>query len=67
MPAFHIVPSIDVAKRIAKGHRTWLSSPKRDGGPRKDTALRRFKDPDNRYLARWDLLGLDGSQSNNSL
>ncbi|CAL96339.1 hypothetical protein [Azoarcus olearius] len=64
-PCFHIVPSIVVAERITKSHRAWLASPKRDGGDRKNTSLRRFKDPDSEYLDRWDLLGLDGPQSNN--
>lgn len=58
-PAFHVVPSKIVATAVYESHRTWLSEPKRSGGARKDSSMRRFKDPENKYLDRWDLLGLD--------
>jgi hypothetical protein len=49
-PAYHIVPSKDVAKYAAKSHRTWLKG--------KDTAMRVFKDEEDKYLERWELLEL---------
>ena len=58
-PCFHVVPSQIVAERITKSHKLWLSSPVKEGRTRKDTSIRHFKDPDNAYLERWDLLGLD--------
>lgn len=57
-PEFHIVPSNVVATAVHKSHRAWLSMPKKSGEPRKDSSIRRFKDPDNAYRNRWDLLKL---------
>jgi hypothetical protein len=57
-PAYHIVSSKDVAKYVANSHRTWLKGKKPDGGKRKDTAMRVFKDEEDKYLERWELLGL---------
>ena len=57
-PAYHIVPSKDVAKYVANSHRTWLKGKKPDGGQRKDTAMRVFIDAEDKYLEKWDLLGL---------
>jgi len=57
-PAYHIVPSKDVAKYVANSHRTWLKGKKPDGGQRKDTAMRKFRDEENKYRGKWDLLGL---------
>lgn len=58
-PSFHIVPSKIVAETVYKSHRDWLSQTKKSGEPRKDSSMRRFKDSDNHYLDRWDLLGLE--------
>ena len=58
-PCFHVVPSQIVAERISKSHKQWLSSPPKEGRVRRDTSIRHFKDPDNEYFERWDLLGLD--------
>ena len=57
-PAYHIVPSKDVAKYVGNSHRTWLKGKKPDGGQRKDTAMRVFIDAEDKYLEKWDLLGL---------
>jgi len=55
-PAFHVVPSSEVANFIETSHREWLKGTRRDGKPRKDSAMRQFCDPDNRYLETWDCL-----------
>lgn len=57
-PDFHVVPSKVVAATVYASHRAWLSKPKRSGEARKDSSMRRFKDPECRYLNRWDLLKL---------
>ena len=57
-PSYHIVPSKVVAKYVATRHRAWLKGKKPDGGQRKDSAMRKFRDEENKYLGRWDLLGL---------
>lgn len=58
-PSFHVVPSKVAATAVYESHRAWLSKPKKSGEARKDSSMRRFKDPDNKFLDRWDLLGLD--------
>jgi len=58
-PAFHVVPSKVVATSVYESHRAWLSKLKKSGEARKDSSMRRFTDPENKYLDRWDLLGLD--------
>jgi len=57
-PAYHIVPSKDVAMYVATRHRAWLKGKKPNGGQRKDSAMRKFRDEENKYLEKWDLLGL---------
>lgn len=58
-PEYFIVPRADVAAFARKFHELWLSGKKRDGGPRKDSDMRKFRDVDGKYRDRWDLLGLD--------
>lgn len=57
-PKYHIVPAKIVAKYVSSRHQTWLKGKKPNGGQRKDSAMRKFRDEDNKYLDRWDLLGL---------
>jgi hypothetical protein len=57
-PSFHIVPRQIVADCLRTSHAQWLEGKKRDGGERKDTAIRVFRDIENEYVDRWDLLGL---------
>jgi hypothetical protein len=57
-PTFHIVPSTIVAKVVAKEHRQWLRTFRKDGRKHADSAMRNFRDPNDEYLDRWDLLGL---------
>ena len=58
-PEFHIVPTSDVAQSVKIGHREWLNAPGRGGKKRKDSDIRKFDDPENKYLDKWELLGLD--------
>ncbi len=57
-PHFHIVPGDRVAKEISIAHQEWLATPAKNGQPHKDNSMRNFKDPNDQYLDRWDLLGL---------
>ena len=59
-PRYHIAPSSTVADFI-KNHEEWLARPGRKGAAHKDNPMRKFMDPDDQYLARWDLLGLADS------
>jgi hypothetical protein len=55
-PAFHVVPSSEVASHISRRHKEWLKGTKKDGSARKDTSMRGFTDKTNLYLEGWDLL-----------
>jgi hypothetical protein len=57
-PSFHIVPSEVVARFVSDDHRAWLDTLGRNGQRHADNAVRRFIDPSDQYLERWDLLGL---------
>lgn len=57
-PHFYIVPSKDVATYVSTTHSEWLKGSKRDGSPRKDSSVRKFDDPDQKYLEAWHLLAL---------
>jgi len=57
-PDYYIVPSNVVAHYISTTHREWLKGKKANGGQRKDSAMRIFSDPEDKYLEKWDLLGL---------
>jgi hypothetical protein len=57
-PNFHIVPSATVAEFIGEFHQQWLRTPGRAGRQHTDNPMRKFNDPNDEYLDRWDLLGL---------
>jgi len=57
-PDFFIVPSKIVAQYCKKGHSNWLNTPGKKGQKHKDTPMRKFDDPNEEYLNRWDLLNL---------
>jgi hypothetical protein len=57
-PCYHIVPSHDVAVQTRNSHREWLGRLGRGGRQHIDNPVRKFVDPDDKYLERWDLLGL---------
>ena len=57
-PGFHIVQSKVVANYIKRTHQVWLGETGRRGQPHKDNPMRIFNDKNNRYLEKWELLGL---------
>jgi len=58
-PTYFVVPRKVVAEYARENHARWLSTPGRNGKPHADGDMRKFADPANQYLGRWDLLGLD--------
>ncbi len=59
MPEYYIVPRAIVAKYVRIEHLKWRHKPRRDGKPHNETSMRTFRDRADKYLDRWDLLGLD--------
>tara|TARA_Y100001958_G_C21150937_1_gene487141 strand:- start:320 stop:775 length:456 start_codon:yes stop_codon:yes gene_type:complete len=59
LPLFYIVPSRDVAKRVSEGHKKWLETPGKKGQQRNDSNMRAWRDEENKYLNKWELLKLD--------
>lgn len=57
-PRYYIVPSEVVAEHVRTSHSNWLGGKKLDDSPRKDTSMRKFTDPENAFLERWDLIPL---------
>lgn len=57
-PEYFIVPSEVVAKYAKETHQTWLNTPGKKGVAHNDTTMRKFSDKTEKYLSRWDLLGL---------
>jgi len=57
-PDYFVVPSKIVAEQIKKSHIEWLGAPGRDGRKHKDNTMRHFTDLKEKYLSRWDVLGL---------
>ncbi len=57
-PDYFIVSSIEVAKYAKETHAKWMSTPGRKGQAHNDSTMRKFSDPNEKYLNRWDLFGL---------
>lgn len=57
-PEYFIVPSKVVAKYTKTTHKNWLNTPGKSGLIHKDNPVRNFQDREEKYLSRWDLLGL---------
>ena len=57
-PDFFIVPSGIVARMVKEGHEIWLNTLGKHGQQHIDSTVRKFRDPDGKYLERWNLLGL---------
>ena len=55
-PSFYIVPSKIVADHITTSHAGWLQGKKSDGTARKDSMMRKFEDPEDKYKEAWHLL-----------
>jgi hypothetical protein len=58
MPEYFILPSKVVADFVRKGHRYFLATKDRQGKNHKDTPMRQFQNPDDKYRDNWKLLGL---------
>jgi hypothetical protein len=58
-PEYHIVPRADVVKYASENHKRWLNTPGRKGQAHKDNSMRKFSDPSQKYLNKWELLELD--------
>jgi len=58
-PAYHIVPSKIVADFVKESHSEWLNKTNKAGKPHKNTSIRHFIDNQNKYLEKWELLGLE--------
>ena len=57
-PDYFIVPSKIVANYTRDTHDNWRRQPRRDGSPHNDSSIRKFRDYEEKYLGRWNLLGL---------
>jgi hypothetical protein len=57
-PDFHIVPSKVVANEIRESHARWLKTPGKKGQAHNDSPVRKFYDAHDKYLGKWDNLGL---------
>jgi hypothetical protein len=58
LPEFYIVPSKVVSDYIINDHKKWLSTIGKKGQQHNDSPMRKFKDIEQVYLNRWDLLNL---------
>jgi hypothetical protein len=58
LPEFYIVPSKVVSDYITNDHKKWLSTIGKNGQKHNDSTMRKFKDIEQVYLNRWDLLNL---------
>ena len=58
LPEFYIVPSNVVAKYTSTNHKKWLDTKGKKGQQHNDSSMRKFKDIEQEYLNRWDLLDL---------
>jgi hypothetical protein len=58
LPEFYIVPSKIVSDYITNDHQKWLSTIGKKGQQHNDSSMRKFKDLEQVYLNRWDLLNL---------
>jgi hypothetical protein len=59
MPEYHVVPSKIVSTDITESHAEWLKTPGRNGQAHVDNNIRKFNMPYEKYLNKWELLGLD--------
>ena len=55
-PEYHIVPSEYLAETVYKTHKEWLETPGKKGQPHNDNPTRIFKDENDEFLNRWELL-----------
>ena len=55
-PDFYIVPSKVVSKQVKEGHAEWLLTSAKNGKKHKDTSMRMFRDPNDLYKNKWDII-----------
>lgn len=58
-PSFHIVPANSVIDYSTTNHQKWLKEPSKKGEKHNDNSMRKFRDIENKYLNKWEKLGLD--------
>ena len=56
LPEFYIVPSKVVAKQVKYGHAEWIKTFSQSGKKHKDTSMRMFRDPNDKYKSRWSII-----------
>ena len=66
-PEYHIVPSKIVAETIKTFHQNWLDTPGKDGKTHNDTNIRVFRDDEDWYLDKWELLEMEKIDDNKLL
>ncbi len=57
-PDFFIVSSKEVAEFVSKDHKNYLDTPGKKGQQHQDGKMRIFKDVEEKYINRWDLLNI---------
>jgi hypothetical protein len=57
-PDCYVVPSKVVAEYTRSTHKAWLKAPGKKGQRHKDSSIRNFRDPEGKYLDRWELLAI---------
>lgn len=57
-PEYFIVPSKTAALFVKEGHASWISTLGKNGRIRKDGPMRHFMDKEEKYLNKWEILGL---------
>lgn len=55
-PEYHIVPSAVLAEYLKSEYEKWIHAPGKNGKQHQDTSIRIFKDYEDHYLDRWDIL-----------
>jgi len=58
-PDYFIVPSKVVAAYVKETNQAWLKTPGRKGQAHIESTIRRFSDEEEKFIGRWDLLGLE--------
>ena len=58
-PEYFIVRRAEVANYVRENNKAWLAMPGKSGKPHRPNNIRVFRDPDNKYLDNWEVLGLD--------
>jgi len=57
-PDYFIVPSKTVAAHVREGNQAWLKAPGKKGQAHIESTIRHFSDEEEKFIGRWDLLGL---------